>query len=534
MFINRKDDDEKDDKKDDDKKDSGILNLSHLKDCPYLSGSVDTYIPDVFLKSNSYTSILNEVSNWKTNSEIHKPVKICGPKGTGKTLCLLALMSEPKIVSSLKPVFLSYKSFQENKLRRTKEYLGKVSNEINFEETGPIEDTTMYLMKLVRTQKVMLFMDFDYLDDTKIVGTMCEVATFCKFAVLAMSSGDGHDTDCRSINSINQKFKTLQHFPFTEGELDRFIKLNKIKFSKEQLLPLTGYNPFLLSLATTATDENDLMRKINHYMLRFISNNLKMSTTLPIQFIKSLKLSEKYLWMAFNNSNPIDNIQEFDSSWVGQNKICFLRDRRVEINFPKLPQLLKQDVRRIVCDHRFDISTHPQVKGYLIEEMFFEYAGGKNIVVESASNCISFKVNQVQTLDLDQATLTIDVLYRLRAYHPVIDAVGRFSQESGGDVLAYFQISISSYTDHSTKIANLFEKNCGKKGYSELTDDCPTINQYYKRKASITNPTVYYVYISTTTTTSNCTRLSNDADGHRIRYGVLSAQSDLYIHLKAS
>jgi len=108
------------------------------------------------------------------------------------------------------------------------------------------------------------------------------------------------------------------------------------------------------------------------------------------------------------------------------------------------------------------------------------------------------------------------------------------SQESGGFVLAYFQVSISSYNDHSTKIVDLFINNYGKRGYSELTTNCPTIDEYYKSKASITNPTVYYVYISTTTTSHNIGKLNKDAHQHGICYGTLSVQSDLYKYLKVS
>ena len=80
-------------------------------------------------------------------------------------------------------------------------------------------------------------------------------------------------------------------------------------------------------------------------------------------------------------------------------------------------------------------------------------------------------------------------------YHPVIDAVGLFSRKGGGVNLAYFQVSMSSYSDHSTKIKDLFDNNCGKRGYTELTTKCPTIDKYYKRKVLTNNPAMYYVYL---------------------------------------
>jgi len=122
-----------------------------------------------------------------------------------------------------------------------------------------------------------------------------------------------------------------------------------------------------------------------------------MSTELPTKFIDTLKLTEKYFWMAFNNI-PIDNVPDFDSSWVAQNKICFLQDGKIEINFPKLPRLLKADVRRILRESRIDISVIPQVQKYIVEELFFDFAKQNNIVVLNNSDSITFTVNQVQQL----------------------------------------------------------------------------------------------------------------------------------------
>lgn len=532
MFINRNYD---------------TLDLSDFKTCTYISTCVQHSVPVSLLISDSYTSIRNAVSDWATDSGKHKPKKICGPKGTGKTLCLLALMSEPSILHNRKAIFVSSQSFKECNLAVTSQYLDKVTKGINprTSSTTSIYErlmnlvnirtsstTSIYerLMNLVNTEEVVLFMDFDDLDNSEIVNNMCLVASHSyKAAVLAMLSGDGHDINpsCRCFHMINQEFATLQHLPFTEEEMEYFINLNKIKFSKEELLPITGCNPLLLSLAITAEKKSSLICYVDWCIKHFIECNLKISTTLPIHFVNSLKLSEKYLWMAFNDSNPI-NDEEFLSSWVAQNNICFLQDNQVKINFPRLPQLLKQDVRRIVRDHKFDISTLPQVRGFVLEEIFFEFARDNSIAVEDESKSITFKVNQVQQLYPGQGTLIMDVLYRLRVYHPVIDAVGKFSQKDGRVVLAYFQISVSSYNDHSKKIKDLFEENFQKKGYSELTANCRTIDKYYKSKASLTNPTVYYVYISTTTTSKNTGTLGRDARQYSLFYSVLSEQSELY------
>ena len=122
-----------------------------------------------------------------------------------------------------------------------------------------------------------------------------------------------------------------------------------------------------------------------------------MSTELPTKFIDTLKLTEKYFWMAFNNIS-IDDVPDFDSLWVAQNKICFLQDGKIKINFPKLPRLLKADIRRILRESRINISVIPQVQRYIVEELFFDFAKQNNIVVLNNSDSITFTVNQVQQL----------------------------------------------------------------------------------------------------------------------------------------
>ena len=91
-----------------------------------------------------------------------------------------------------------------------------------------------------------------------------------------------------------------------------------------------------------------------------------------------------------------------------------------------------------------------------MEEIFFDYAKENNIAVLNNSVSFTFQVNQVQQLGLNEAKLSRDVLYCLRMYHPVVDTVGVFSQGDNAADLVYFQVSISSYDGHSTKINDLF------------------------------------------------------------------------------
>ena len=83
---------------------------------------------------------------------------------------------------------------------------------------------------------------------------MSTVARVCRnHAVLAVSSGDEVVTD-QSFLSLFQWFSPLNFLPFTEKEASYFVRYHKLEFTADELIPLTGYNPFLLSLASKRTN----------------------------------------------------------------------------------------------------------------------------------------------------------------------------------------------------------------------------------------------------------------------------------------
>ena len=185
----------------------------------------------------------------------------------------------------------------------------------------------------------------------------------------------------------------------------------------------------------------------------------------------------------------------------------------MKLNFPRLPQILQADIQALVQNNSIDISPYPQVRGYMAEDLFFEYAREGEIVVHSSSACIKFRANQVQKMHQNVGNLTENILYRLKMYHPVIDAVGLLSPDGVMFSLVYFQVSISSYDDHNMKITDLFKDKHQNNKYPELTIDCKTLHNYYSIKVLRTFLEVYYIYISTETTKSNLgSRIQNDAN----------------------
>jgi len=72
-----------------------IIDLQQIRRDPYFADSVNSIIPEIFLKSTSFNGVSEKVQSKLNNMHVvedPKPLLIEGPKGTGKITCLLALM----------------------------------------------------------------------------------------------------------------------------------------------------------------------------------------------------------------------------------------------------------------------------------------------------------------------------------------------------------------------------------------------------------------------------------------------------------
>ena len=514
----------------DNEEDIEILDLSHLINDYYFSIAVKNLVPRAFFKTQSYMSVLDSMAEGRTC--------ITGPKGVGKTMCLLALLCKLR-EQGFEPVFITSHSFESEEI--TLNYLQEVAKNIGFEKrldsTFPLCYWLSCLINFTNpSRKPVLLLDFDKLNDSSILFHMAAAARCCRDnTVLAVSSGDCVVKN-QSFKSLFQYFRVLNYLPFTEREASYFIKYHKIGFTADELRPVTGCNPLLLALASNATNLPGVIQQVDGYIKSYIEENL-ICGSLPVQFLNSLKRCEEYFWMAFINDTlqTHDDIVDFNSSWVGLHRVCYLEHNVIKLNFPRLPGILQADLRDLVNKGDIDITVYPQVKGLMAEELFFQHANEGVIVVTNKSTSIKFTVNQVQKMPRNKDNLKENVLYRLEMYHPVIDAVGLFVQDQGIICLVYFQVSISSYDAHKKKIGDLFADNHNNNKYPELTSDCKSLHDYYKSKAARDYHHVYYVYISTETTIS-CLGSHIEADANRngVSYAVLSTEDLLYSKIKLS
>ena len=95
--------------------------------------------------------------------------------------------------------------------------------------------------------------------------------------VLAVSSGGGCNAlqlDVKSFLSLDQICERVMFLPFTDDEVERFIRLHAITFNETTLKLITGNNPYLLSLAITCNNERDLQIAVAKNIEAFAKQNL--------------------------------------------------------------------------------------------------------------------------------------------------------------------------------------------------------------------------------------------------------------------
>jgi len=150
------------------------IDLSELATDPYISTVVKSPIPKVFFKTKSFISLC-EVG--------YRSRCLTGPKGVGKTLCLLALMQELKKEGTTAPFFVSSESFEKVNQDLSFDYLQEVATTIGFNYTidskKGVRDWLLHIMRYDKpSMQPLLFMDFDKLGDSEIVKSMSSVARF--------------------------------------------------------------------------------------------------------------------------------------------------------------------------------------------------------------------------------------------------------------------------------------------------------------------------------------------------------------------
>lgn len=207
------------------------------------------------------------------------------------------------------------------------------------------------------------------------------------------------------------------------------------------------------------------------------------------------QLSDVYEWGCKAKNNIPSDIQwlpKFTSTWCAQQNFMFYKKINNDTQFlvqcamPCLRMFLDEISQKVTRDR--SLAEFPVVYGFLYEAQCFSTLAVLTVKV-GKDELKSFTVSGV--LDCDRVTvMPIGMVYHLTYTYPVIDGVGYLKALGSENLsLVFIQVSISPYTQHKTKLIDLFD-------HAAPEDPNKSILQYYKELCSESIQETLYVYVS--------------------------------------
>ena len=450
----------------------------------------------------------------------NETVVLNGPKGVGKSATLGALATlcrRPCILFSLQ-VHPTSAIFCE--------YLTALYNKYQTSHTPPAKSAR--LGEPVNANAVVTFLrDFnnpvllcDISGWTKQSEEVLELAgaalmqcsTYPCTTVVAHSSGTGNFPMAKRVfrNYIQKlvRCRSENLLPFTDAEADVFMDTFKTEFTallpvKERLKALTNYNPSLL------------IDCFNKKSFDFARAAVQRHVRSHIDGVRTSLQGDRFHWvqknilfsmeMMYYAENEImvgqDRLMAYLTCWVAAENLTYIVRTSADgfwlrVNYPPVYSVL-MDMFNALKPQNIE-TVNAIVKGYQFENKFLHEVCQLELVYnEQDSQAKKFSTFEIkvtkQLLPGEPLTnMTEGVLYHLREKHPVIDAVGKFKEAKGQKVwLLMVQVSLSSYTQHRSKAANLLDRVTGPE---------PTTTnwlEYYSHLGGTTpKEACMYVYIS--------------------------------------
>ena len=156
-------------------------------------------------------------------------------------------------------------------------------------------------------------------------------------------------------------------------------------------------------------------------------------------------------------------LTDFQSSWVFEEGHCYIVEVKEEnfviaVNFPNADTIISSKISKMLSDRDdTDLDTSGFL-GYQFERKFY------SACLETRQFTIMLESNKAVTIKMEFCTtgdiedkLNNGVLYKLYSSHPAVDFVGELQVEND-TYLTFFQLSVSSYLKHQSKVWHLLKK----------------------------------------------------------------------------
>lgn len=543
----------------------------------YINSTSGVYFRNIILTSN-----FTEVTKM---CEKHTHVVIQGPKGCGKTYTLLVLFTLC-LIKGKTCVFLSSQSFNklsyfhdlfESKLKKENP---TTMDELRDGEKG-LDALQTGLQRLCKKyEDLMIFADLSNFDtkdfkNAHLLQTLISLNAFCSRVILSVSSGVDvcrNDEYEKYLKFFDGRVKFVTGF--TTEEAAKYLEKRRCCWTLNQIRHISGTNPFMLSLISDRANfsiseyEGIVDTKVRYAMQKHVSGLVNNVRSIE-EYFKKVEMLEcaDFIYLA-NRQDKLhpDQQSQYEKSWLHQHMLTVL-DRTPDLvvledqdetdgdkidlckdsypvlrwNFPILGKIFLDILRNFIKERtKNDLMSYcdkvSTFAGCWYECMFFSLLKDFSFIKVLCAGRegkepteITLKFNDVSAMDIN-TTISKHVIYEMRAYYPIVDAVGCLKDNDDDEWLVFIQISLAKYKHHRS-LCDLFHKSNGHSNMSIYT--------YYRKLYSIerSSEKVLLLYFSPQEKPSGCIlpdleqQISELKDSHlktRLKYGILSTKSDFY------
>ena len=473
------------------------------------------HVPAFFIVSKLY----NELKHFEQplclfDSDSGVPVQIFGPKGVGKSTCLYALALQMTISAKTQDdliILYFTEDSDTDGLQTVNSYLQSSGLDCTF-------DTLAQTIINYQQRKIVICLDYGKYNNGRLkqfVHLFNSMSPHIRM-IVAHSSGRGY----YAVKSLWQTFQRLRIISkiivtgrnFNDIEARKFqeiYKLQNVPF--EYIKKNTNLNPLLLQEMVGAHNgswkhEYDAVYEasVGSEISRTIER-LTADTFSPLdrhsglkEFAQRLKKTDFFLYYARTGLEvKICYLMDFRSSWVCEEGHCYIVQMEKEnfviaMNFPNADKIISSKISQMLSaiDNKDDTDLDTGgFLGYQFERKFY------HACLETQQFPIMLESNKTVTIKMEFCTtaniedkLNNGVLYKLYSSHPAVDFVGELQVEND-TYLTFFQLSVSSYLNHQSKVWHLLEKYDNFENFKNQS-----VLDYYKSLSKATE--VLFVYIS--------------------------------------
>ena len=310
----------------------------------------------------------------------------------------------------------------------------------------------------------------------------------------------------RKLRQIDDVYQCLTFEPFNDAEAAIYWQLEDRQLSLQDIKALTNYNPLLLKKCANQQDRASAVRSVWTVVKGHITRILK-SLDEEVWQGDNVQLCLTFLTFAANNESiPIAYLDQYVMCWLELEQVTYVTEK-TQTSFalkPNFPQMVDVIVNHLCQLRRGDAATmgNDIIKGFIFEEKVLAGCTKLELVYNERKSyplksCSFPSVTCVKSSGLPfVGPVALNCLHRLRARHPVIDAVGKLQDQKGKEWLLLVQVSSSEYKRHKSKAIDLMKSVTGPE--RNAVGGARRVNwlNYYSDLFEVQTNAAMYVYIS--------------------------------------